>query len=115
MDRDCGVLVVSRHGKLLAANPLAESFLMRPLPSGSFLKANGPLAHSFSRHGHPIWERLSYGEEEHGLLQVDDLTGTGIFYRCIPLFNEENGVTGTVITLEKRVAKSWGKHSSSWV
>ena len=44
MDTDCGVLVVSRHGKLLAANPLAESFLARPLPSGSFLKANGPLA-----------------------------------------------------------------------
>ena len=49
MDTDCGVLVVSRHGKLLAANPLAESFLARPLPSGSFLKINGPLARSFSR------------------------------------------------------------------
>ena len=109
MDADCGVLVVSRHGKLLAANPLAESFLTRPLPSGSFLKANGPLAHSFSRHGHPIWERLSYGEEEHGLLQVDDLTGTGIFYRCIPLFNEENSVTGTVITLEKRGDEALGQ------
>ena len=109
MDADCGVLVVSRHGKLLAANPLAESFLMRPLPSGSFLNANGPLAHSFSRHGHPIWERLSYGEEEHGLLQVDDLTGTGIFYRCIPLFDEENSVTGTVITLEKRGDEALGQ------
>ena len=109
MDADCGVLVVSRHGKLLAANPLAESFLARHLPSGSFLNANGPLAHSFSRHGHPIWERLSCGEEEHGLLQVDDLTGTGIFYRCIPLFNEENTVTGTVITLEKRGDEALGQ------
>ena len=94
--------MVSRHGKLLAANPLAESFLDRPLPSGSFLKINGPLARSLSRYGHPIWETLSCGDEEQGLLQVDDLTGTGIFYRCIPLFNEENSVTGTVITLEKR-------------
>jgi PAS domain S-box-containing protein len=102
MDGDCGVLVVSRHGKLLAANPLAESFLARPLPSGSFLKINGPLALSLSRYGHPIWEILSCGDEEHGLLQVDDLTGTGIFYRCIPLYNEENSVTGTVITLERR-------------
>ena len=102
MNADCGVLVVSRHGKLLAANPLAESFLDRPLPSGSFLKINGPLARSLSRYGHPIWETLSCGDEEQGLLQVDDLTGTGIFYRCIPLFNEENSVTGTVITLEKR-------------
>ena len=106
MDADCGVLVVSRHGKLLAANPLAESFLARPLPSGSFLKINGPLARSFSRYGHPIWEILSCGDEEHGLLQVDDLTGTGIFYRCIPLYDEENSVTGTVITLERRGDKA---------
>ena len=84
MDGDCGVLVVSRRGKLLAANPLAESFLARPLPSGSFLKANGPLAHSFSRHGHPIWERLSCGEEEHGLLQIDDLTGNRDFLPVHP-------------------------------
>ncbi|HLD46490.1 MAG TPA: sigma 54-interacting transcriptional regulator [Desulfobaccales bacterium] len=109
MDADCGVLVVSRRGKLLAANPLAESFLARPLPSGSYLKSNGPLARSFSRHGHPIWERLSCGEEEHGLLQVDDLTGTGIFYRCIPLYSEENKVTGTVITLEKRGDEALGQ------
>jgi hypothetical protein len=54
MDADCGVLVVSRHGKLLAANPLAESLLARPLPFGSLLTANGPLARSLSRYGHPI-------------------------------------------------------------
>ena len=98
--------MVSRHGKLLAANPLAEAFLARPLPSGSFLKTNGPLARSLSRYGHPIWEILSCGDEEHGLLQVDDLTGTGIFYRCIPLYDEENSVTGTVITLERRGDKA---------
>jgi PAS domain S-box-containing protein len=109
MNADCGVLVVSRRGKLLAANPLAESFLARSLPSGSFLNANGPLAHSFSRHGHPIWERLNCGEEEHGLLQVDDLTGIGIFYRCIPLYNEKNVVTGTVITLERRGDEALGQ------
>ena len=34
------------------------------------------------------------------------LDGTGIFYRCIPLYNEENSVTGTVITLEKRGDKA---------
>jgi hypothetical protein len=56
MDADCGVMVVSRRGKLLAATPLAESYLARPLPWCSYLKANGPLAPSFSRHGHPIWE-----------------------------------------------------------
>jgi PAS domain S-box-containing protein len=102
MDADCGVLVISRHGKLLAANPLAETLLARPLPAGSLLEANGLLARSLSRYGQPIWERLSRGEEEHGLLQLDDLTGTGIFYRCIPLYNGENMVTGTVITLERR-------------
>jgi PAS domain S-box-containing protein len=101
MDTDCGVLVVSRQGKLLAANPLAETLLARPLPAGSLLEANGLLARSLSRYGQPIWERLSRGEEEHGLLQLDDLTGTGIFYRCIPLYNGENRVTGTVITLER--------------
>jgi PAS domain S-box-containing protein len=102
MDADCGLLVVSRHGKLLAANPLAETLLARPLPAGSLLEANGLLARSLSRYGQPIWERLSRGEEEHGLLQLDDLTGTGIFYRCIPLYNGENTVAGTVITLERR-------------
>jgi PAS domain S-box-containing protein len=109
MDADCGVLVVSRHGKLLAANPLAESLLARPLPAGSLLEANGLLARSFSRYGQPIWERLSRGEEEHGLLQLDDLTGTGIFYRCIPLYNGDNTVTGTVITLERRGDEALGQ------
>lgn len=98
--------MVSRHGKLLAANPMAESLLARPLPSGSLLEADCSLTRSLSRYGHPIWEMLSRGEEEHGLLQVDELTGTGIFYRCIPLFNEENMVTGTVITLERRSDKA---------
>jgi PAS domain S-box-containing protein len=109
MDGDCGVLVVSRHGKLLAANPLAESLLARPLPSGSLLDVNGPLARSLSRHGHPIWETLSYGEEEHGLLQVEELTGIGLFYRCIPLYSEENMPVGTVITLERRSDKALGQ------
>jgi hypothetical protein len=102
MEEDCGVLVVSRQGQLLAANPLAESLLARPLPSGSLLNADGPLARSLSRYGQPIWEMLSHGEEEHGLLEVDELTGSGLFYRCIPLSNEENMVTGTVITLERK-------------
>ena len=34
------------------------------------------------------------------------MTGTGIFYRCIPLYDEENSVTGTVITLERRGDKA---------
>ncbi len=98
--------MVSRHGKLLAANPLAESLLARPLPSGSLLDADCSLARSLSRYGRPIWEMLSCGEEEHGLLQVDELTGTGIFYSCIPLYNEEDMVTGTVSTLERRSDKA---------
>jgi PAS domain S-box-containing protein len=102
MNADCGVLVVSRQGKLLAANSLAETLLDRPLPSGSFLNAEGFLARSISRFGQPIWEILGCEEEEQGLLHVDEITGMGIFYRCIPLFNEENAVLGTVITLKKR-------------
>ena len=102
MDADCGIMVVSRHGKLLAANPLAESLLSRPLPFGSHLEVNGLLGRSLSRYGQPIWEIISCGQEEHGLLQVDDLTGSGLFYTCIPLYNEENSVSGTVITLERR-------------
>ncbi len=93
--------MVSRHGRLLAANSLAESLLDCPLPSGSHLD-DSLLARSLTRHGHPIWEMLSCGEEEQGLLQADDAVGTGIFYRCIPLYNEDNMVTGTVITLERR-------------
>ena len=37
------------------------------------------------------------------------MTGTGIFYRCIPLYSEENMVTGTVITLEKRGDEALGQ------
>lgn len=101
--------MVSRHGKLLAANSLAESLLARSLPSGSLLEANDLLARSLSRYGHPIWEMLGGGEEERGLLQVDDLTGTGIFYSCVPLFNEENMVMGTIITLERRGDEGLGQ------
>jgi PAS domain S-box-containing protein len=109
MDADCGILVVSRHGKLLAANPLAETILARSLTSGSCLDAKGPLGRSISRFGQPIWEMLGCGEEEHGLLEVEDLTGTAIFYSCIPLYNEENRVTGTVITLERKKDKDLGQ------
>ena len=101
--------MISRQGKLLAANPLAEALLACPLPSGSFLKANGLLGRSLSRYGQPIWEMLSWGEEEYGLLQLDELTGTGLFYRCIPLYDEENRVTGTVITLERRGDETLGQ------
>lgn len=94
---------------MLAANSLAESLLARPLLSGSLLDADSSLAPSFSRHGRPIWEMLSQGEEEHGLLQVDELTGTGLFYRCISLCSEENRVRGTVITLERRSDEALGK------
>lgn len=102
MREDCGILVISPQGRLLASNPLAELLLGCPLPRDGLLGVDHSLFRYLANAGHSREKILSCESEEHGLIKGDMLPENGVWFTSFPLCNEKNEVTGTVLTLVKR-------------
>jgi len=102
MREDCGILVISPQGRLLASTPLAELLLGCPLPKDTLLGVDHSLFRCLADVGHSREEILSCESEEHCLMKGDMLPENGVWFTSFPLCDENNEVTGTVVTLVKR-------------
>lgn len=102
MREDCGILVISPKGRLLASNPLAEFLLGCSLSRDTLIGADHSLFRNLAIAGHSRDEILACECEEHGLMKGGPLPENGVWFTSFPLRNEKDEVTGTVITLVKR-------------
>ncbi len=105
MREDCGVIVIDKSGRILAANSLAELLLGHPLPPNVALNAIAGLPHSLTKAGFPIESMLGNEKEKRGFLKGDQPRESELSVASFPLFDGASQVWGTIITLVKREAE----------